>query len=135
MSRSTTPGDTMYVSEYNDAVRTERCYFCPARHGLQTHHIVPQRKNGSDLRENLVIVCETCHDKLESLYDQRFYERLGLSDNKGKRRSHFACLISDCTSQATLKVKNEYGNEAWFCETHSERPLDAHDAEILREVK
>lgn len=109
----------MYVSEYNDAVRGERCYFCPARHGLQTHHIVPQRKNGSDLRENLVIVCETCHEKLESLYDKRFYERLGLSDNKGDHRSHFACLITDCSSPATLKLDMKQSKE-WFCNTHAD---------------
>lgn len=111
-----------FVSPYNDSVRAEQCHFCPTRHDLQTHHLVPQRKNGSDGKENLVIVCERCHEKLESLYDKRFYERLGLSDDKGEERSHFACTKSECRSDATVKIAFR-DQPRWYC--------DGHGAELL----
>jgi predicted RecB family nuclease len=57
----------------------ENCYLCGGSSNvLQAHHIVPQRHGGSDKPENLVNVCPTCHRKLEHLYSEDFYERLGL---------------------------------------------------------
>jgi len=105
-----------HTSRYNDSVRTESCYFCASSNDLQTHHIVPQRKNGSDRTENLVIVCVECHDKLERLYDKRFFERLGVSDDRGDERSHFACTIPGCDQPATTKYRNEYGITDWWCD-------------------
>lgn len=54
------------------------CYFCLSeeRHVLEEHHIVPRRFSGSDNDENLVQLCPTCHEKLERLYDERFYTEL-----------------------------------------------------------
>jgi DNA replicative helicase MCM subunit Mcm2 (Cdc46/Mcm family) len=54
------------------------CYFCLSeeRQILEEHHIVPRRFDGSDDDENLVRVCPTCHQKLERLYDDRFYDEL-----------------------------------------------------------
>lgn len=54
------------------------CYFCPETERLEQHHIVPRRFGGSDNTENLVTVCPTCHSKLESLYNKRFYQQLGV---------------------------------------------------------
>ena len=56
------------------------CYFChePDTHLLETHHIVPKRFGGSDDAENLVRVCPNCHERLERLYDGRFYDALGV---------------------------------------------------------
>ena len=58
----------------------ETCYFChePDTHLLEAHHIVPQRFGGSDDAENLVRVCPNCHERLERLYDGRFYDALGI---------------------------------------------------------
>lgn len=55
-----------------------KCKFCgeAAKEALEEHHIVPRRLNGSDAKENLVTVCKNCHGKLESLYDNRFYEKI-----------------------------------------------------------
>jgi hypothetical protein len=59
----------------------EDCYFCDEDTDvLEEHHLVPRRKGGSDNNENLVQVCPTCHQKLERLYDDRFYKALGASD-------------------------------------------------------
>ena len=44
---------------------------------LQTHHIVPRRFGGSDSNKNLVTLCANCHQAVESIYDDRFYEKLG----------------------------------------------------------
>lgn len=134
MSRTTTPDIRTHISEYNSDVRAEQCYFCPARHNLQTHHIVPQRKNGSDTQENLVIVCQNCHKKLETLYDKRFYERLGLTDRQGSVRSHYACLITDCTNAATLKIHTPAGNDEWFCHEHGTQRLDSDTFSLTAEV-
>lgn len=52
-----------------------RCRFCGVteeqhedEHGrsLDIHHIVPRRANGSDNPENLMAVCQSCHQTLES---------------------------------------------------------------------
>jgi len=64
----------------NPQYERETCYFChePDTHLLETHHIVPRRFDGSDDAENLVTVCPTCHERLERLYDNRFYAALGV---------------------------------------------------------
>jgi len=59
------------------------CHFCTETEHLESHHVVPQRYDGSDSEENLVEVCPTCHRKLESLYNKRFYEALGVSSDGG----------------------------------------------------
>lgn len=62
----------------NDRAAT-RCYICG--HGneqaLEEHHLVPRRYGGSDSSENLVQLCGSCHNAIESLYDDDFFERLG----------------------------------------------------------
>lgn len=65
--------------QYNRAT----CYFCLSeeRQILEEHHIVPRRFDGSDDDENLVRVCPTCHQKLERLYDDRFYDELGVENS------------------------------------------------------
>lgn len=62
--------------QYNRAT----CYFCLSeeREVLEEHHVVPRRFDGSDDDENVVRVCPTCHQKLERLYDKRFYSELGI---------------------------------------------------------
>lgn len=61
----------------SDAYPSE-CHFCSERFVLEDHHIVPRRFGGSDAEENIVTVCPTCHQKLEKMYDKRFYDRLGV---------------------------------------------------------
>jgi hypothetical protein len=64
----------------NPQYNRESCYFChePDTHLLEVHHIVPQRFDGSDDPVNLVCVCPTCHERLERLYDGRFFDALGI---------------------------------------------------------
>ena len=52
------------------------CYFCGSEGPIETHHVVPRRLDGSDYSENLVDLCPTCHERLERLYNNRFYDKL-----------------------------------------------------------
>jgi len=54
------------------------CKFCSEtdQDALEQHHIVPKRHGGSNKQENLVDLCASCHRKLESLYDKRFYQKV-----------------------------------------------------------
>ena len=56
------------------------CFICGDHrpNSLEEHHVVPQRHNGSDEPENLVQLCSSCHAAIEKLYDDSFYERLGV---------------------------------------------------------
>jgi hypothetical protein len=121
------------ASSYRDTVDTERCYFCPARHDIEVHHIVPQRFRGSDDRENLVALCETCHKKLEQLYDAAFYDALGIDDVQGERAAHFPCLT--CDDRAAVKVRSPVGTKGWFCRDCADRVLSMnHGHEVVEEV-
>jgi len=65
----------------NNQTSRDDCYFCGGGEGvLETHHIVPKRHAGSDRKENLVDLCPTCHERLERLYNKRFYARLGVGN-------------------------------------------------------
>lgn len=57
---------------------TGRCYICGEDNPnvLQTHHILPRRYGGTDDGENLVRLCANCHQAVESIYDEEFFDRL-----------------------------------------------------------
>ena len=64
---------------------SDGCYFCGGGADvLEKHHIVPRRHGGSDAEENLVDLCPTCHERLERLYDKRFYDRLGVRNGRSE---------------------------------------------------
>lgn len=71
----------------NDNPDRERCYFCGEGHAeaLEEHHIVPRRLNGSDEPENTVWLCGSCHDKIERMYDDEFYDRLNVAVDELQR--------------------------------------------------
>jgi hypothetical protein len=108
-------------SNYTDAGKREDCYFCPTRHDLEEHHVIPQRFGGPDAPENIVTVCGRCHKKLERLYDAAFYEWFGIDDEKGERTFHRPCVMSGCNHQATRVMKSSHGYRSHVCENHAER--------------
>lgn len=61
----------------------DRCFICDRGNSsiLETHHIIPQRYGGSDDPENLVTLCPSCHQAIESIYDDEFFRRIGVEDN------------------------------------------------------
>lgn len=74
---------------------------------LQEHHIVPKRYDGSDRDENLVWLCASCHQAIEKLYDDSFYERLGVE--KGWRQIEFTKVttINDFVVNGLYFVRDE----------------------------
>lgn len=80
------------------------CHFCDETQRLQTHHIVPRRFDGSDAEENLVTVCPTCHDKLEALYNKRFYDAVGVVKDS---EESLPCGKEGCASTDTERYENE----------------------------
>lgn len=55
-----------------------RCYICGEDNPnvLQTHHIFPRRLGGEDSPGNLVRLCANCHQAVESIYDDAFFDRV-----------------------------------------------------------
>lgn len=52
---------------------------------LEVHHIKPRRLNGSNTLDNLITLCEKCHQKTEGkeeLFMDRYFSILDSSDNK-----------------------------------------------------
>lgn len=71
----------------------DECYFCEGGSDvLESHHIVPRRFGGSDRDHNLVQVCPTCHQKLERLYSERFYDAIG-ANSPADATAHMATYL------------------------------------------
>jgi hypothetical protein len=58
-----------------------RCFICGHSNSniLEVHHAVPQRLGGSDIEENTYSLCGSCHNAVEEIYDDGFYQRLGVA--------------------------------------------------------
>lgn len=50
-------------SVYNAQIQRQACEVCKSHCGLEVHHIEEQAKGGSNQLRNLIVVCESCHDK------------------------------------------------------------------------
>lgn len=89
------------------------CYFCNENneHMLEEHHVVPRRFGGSDADENLVTVCASCHNGLESLYDSRFYDELDVEKRSLK--------------QEGLKSFDEKHPFIWVVKSHCTKHADS----------
>jgi len=96
---------------------TERCKFCRETDRLERHHIVPRRFDGSNDEENIVTVCPTCHSKLESLYDKRFYDALGVEKATLEKAE---CDVDRCTNTTTRRLPLlDTDEELVVCEGHT----------------
>lgn len=58
------------------------CFICGDHrpNSIESHHVVPRRFGGSDAPENLVNLCSSCHSAIEKLYNDSFYERIGVEE-------------------------------------------------------
>lgn len=43
---------------------------------IETHHLVPRRLGGTDATENLVDLCGPCHNAIESIFDDEYFNML-----------------------------------------------------------
>lgn len=96
---------------------SDGCYFCGGgSEVIEQHHIVPRRFGGGDESENLVEVCPTCHEKLERLYDKRFYDELGIEKEVGVE-SDRRCAYKGCESKNTRLLRGD-DVELAVCDEH-----------------
>jgi len=101
---------------------SESCHFCGETDVLQEHHIVPRRYDGSDESVNLVTLCPTCHRKIESMYDKRFYDALGVE----KATADETVITETChTVSCTAEADHEIGctrdsGSLYLCDGHKE---------------
>lgn len=61
--------DRKTVTQY----QRDDCYFCGSEGPIETHHILPRRHGGTDVKSNLVDVCPTCHERVEQLYSDQVW--------------------------------------------------------------
>jgi len=93
----------------------EDCYFCGSDGPIETHHIVPDRYEGSDANQNLVDLCPTCHERLERLYDKDFYKQLnahrgankGYSDAISDVHAAFNIDLNELTDDVDPETKHK----------------------------
>jgi len=106
-------------SNYTHGRTRDHCYFCGAFGGIEEHHVIPQRFGGPDTPENIVGLCETCHNKLERLYDTSFYEWFGIDDEQGERRFHTRCQQEGCSNTVSQVWRNTgFNDELYTCGDH-----------------
>ena len=55
----------------------QECLFCGTKDNLTLHHIIPRRIGGKDDTENLVLLCEKCHQSLHQILLDPVIEYLG----------------------------------------------------------
>jgi len=75
--------------------KKETCHFCQESNVLECHHIIPKRLGGSNDSKNILVLCPTCHAKIEKIYDDSFFERI--------------CNLSQTSLQTrSMKIKEAY---------------------------
>lgn len=50
-------------------VKSNRCFSCGSKRGLSDHHLNPRSNGGTDHPDNLVTLCNFCHDRAEGPAD------------------------------------------------------------------
>jgi hypothetical protein len=86
---------------------------------LEEHHIVPRRHGGSDDSDNLVDLCPTCHEKVERLYDRRFYDELGIEQDADDDPIEMGtCDRLECLADAEHLIKSWAWQEMHVCPDH-----------------
>lgn len=94
-----------------------KCFICgtDAKSTLQEHHIVPRRYGGSDRDENLVTLCASCHQAIEKIYDDRFYEMLGAKKTTPKSSSVIEySIINDLNEIEDEDIVYEPGENRFY---------------------
>ena len=97
------------------------CYICGHRNAevLEHHHIIPRRFGGSDESTNLLAVCPNCHQSLERIYDNEFFERLGARRPDEPPTPTGECEWRTCTAEATHYIE-EGDRQLFVCDGHRE---------------
>jgi 5-methylcytosine-specific restriction endonuclease McrA len=44
----------------------KKCLICSETEDLQRHHLIPRKQGGTDVRENLIYLCRSCHEDIHT---------------------------------------------------------------------
>lgn len=60
----------VYGADYQESPRApegeRKCILCGSRENLHRHHLVPRKSGGTELRENKVYLCKSCHEDVHA---------------------------------------------------------------------
>jgi len=90
----------------------ENCMFCGEGGNIERHHIIPKRYGGSDSDGNLIPVCQSCHQTLESVYDDDFF--VSLNTAKGRYPPEFP----DRVTEVWFNVAEREPSPCYKCERY-----------------
>ncbi len=54
------------LKEEIKAERGSKCELCGSQENLDLHHVIARRKKGNDIKENLQLLCRSCHAQTPS---------------------------------------------------------------------
>lgn len=106
------------------------CHFCEENQTtLDTHRVIPGRFGGKYTDANTVSVCPTCHRKLETMYNDTFYDAIGAErPNSGTGQE---CGMRECGSHDTVELTGHH-QTAHVCDRHKRCMVPVADVMILR---
>jgi len=55
-----------YQKSPRQAETEKRCFVCGETSDLQRHHLIQRKQNGTDVRENLIYLCRSCHEDIHA---------------------------------------------------------------------
>ena len=71
---------------------------------LHVHHITPKSEGGKDTMENLITLCEECHQKRHSNPDTEFPEEVDRPEGKSKEEIFpYECIEESCDKRFRKK--------------------------------
>lgn len=98
-----------------------QCFICGGGNEYTTeeHHAVPRRLNGSDQPENLYWLCGTCHNAVEEIYDDEFYQRLGIAvdevENDAFVESELGTKVNPAESMSReIPIESDHTSSEWW---------------------
>jgi len=95
---------------------------------MERHHVLPRRFGGSDGDENLVTLCASCHEAVESIYDKRFWVAVGLRPSDGEETvtEYVERCLSIDHSHGPVPKAQLYGEYRDWCEAGEVEPVSQH---------
>jgi len=55
-----------YQKSPRQAETDKKCLICGETSNLQRHHLIQRKQNGTDVRENLIYLCRSCHEDIHA---------------------------------------------------------------------
>ncbi|MCU4972048.1 HNH endonuclease [Halobacteria archaeon AArc-m2/3/4] len=104
-----------------DRRRCRDCGFKPDRgesHKLHIHHITPKSEGGSDEMNNLIALCDDCHQKRHSNPDKTFPEEINRPEKTPEEELFpHECYHEDCD----LRFPKEQGAQSHYSTQHGKQ--------------